>query len=100
MRNERRTSGSGKGAAETCAGNRASAPRPHFHWRRWKRWWDGGYADNSGHDPGVTYDRAHVEVAARVLPAGQADDEEMRLICALKPRDNKNLTDCDEDIPF
>ena len=33
MRNERRTSGSGKGAAETCAGNRASAPRPHFHVR-------------------------------------------------------------------
>lgn len=69
-------------------------------WRRWKRWWDGGYADNSGHDPGVTYDRAHVEVAARELPASQAGDEEARLICALKPRDNKNLTACDEDTPF
>jgi hypothetical protein len=69
-------------------------------WRRWKRWWDGGYADNSGHDPGVTYDRSEVEVAARSLPASQAGDEEKRLICALKPRDNVNLTDCDEDIPF
>jgi hypothetical protein len=32
MRNERRTSGSGMGAAETGAGNRAMAPRSHFHW--------------------------------------------------------------------
>ncbi|HEU4559525.1 MAG TPA: hypothetical protein VFS20_16865, partial [Longimicrobium sp.] len=31
MRNERRTSGSGMGAAETSAGNRATAPPPHFH---------------------------------------------------------------------
>lgn len=35
MRNERRPSGSGMGAAETCAGNRASAPRPHFHIEHW-----------------------------------------------------------------
>ena len=55
MRNERRTSGSGKGAAETCAGNRASAPRPHFHWRRYKSFWRGQFAE--GHDPGLTYDR-------------------------------------------
>jgi hypothetical protein len=51
MRNERRTSGSGKGAAETCAGNRASAPRPHFHWRRWKGFWKGQYGE--GADPGL-----------------------------------------------
>jgi hypothetical protein len=50
MRNERRTSGSGKGAAETCAGNRASAPRPHFHWRRFKGFWKNQYAE--GADPG------------------------------------------------
>jgi hypothetical protein len=31
MRNERRTSGSGMGAAETSAGDRATAPPPHFH---------------------------------------------------------------------
>ena len=31
MRNERRTSGSGMGAAETSADNRAIAPPPHFH---------------------------------------------------------------------
>ena len=53
MRNERRTSGSGKGAAETCAGNRASAPRPHFHWRRWKGFWKGQYGEGSArYEPG------------------------------------------------
>jgi hypothetical protein len=31
MRNERRTSGSGMGAAETSTDNRATAPPPHFH---------------------------------------------------------------------
>jgi hypothetical protein len=34
MRNERRTSGSGMGAAETSAGDRATAPPPHFHVRQ------------------------------------------------------------------
>jgi hypothetical protein len=69
-------------------------------WRRWKRWWNGAYADNSGNDPGVTYERDQVEVAVRPLPLDQAGDEERRLICALKPRDNLNLTDCDAEIPF
>ncbi|MCB9564107.1 MAG: hypothetical protein H6709_10605 [Kofleriaceae bacterium] len=86
MRNERRTSGSGMGAAETCAGNRASAPRPHFHWRRWKGYWRGQYAE--GHDPGLTYPRGSVEVATRVLPGDRALREEARLIRRLKPRDN------------
>ena len=86
MRNERRTSGSGMGAAETCAGNRASAPRPHFHWRRWKGYWRGHYGE--GHDPGLTYPRASVSVAARVVSDDDALDEEARLIRRLKPRDN------------
>ena len=85
MRNERRTSGSGMGAAETCAGNRASAPRPHFHWRRAKTFWK-GYA--SAHDPGVTYERDSVEVAVRLTSPGESLDEELKLIARLKPRDN------------
>lgn len=86
MRNERRTSGSGMGAAETCAGNRASAPRPHFHWRRWKGFWKNQYSE--GHDPGLTYPRESVEVAARVMSPDDAIDEEARLIQRLRPRDN------------
>ena len=98
MRNERRTSGSGKGAAETCAGNRASAPRPHFHWRRYKGFWRGQYAE--GHDPGLTYPRASVEVAVRVLPAERAIDEEARLIRRLRPRDNLIGQPIEEPVPF
>ena len=98
MRNERRTSGSGMGAAETCAGNRASAPRPHFHWRRWKGYWRGQYAQ--GHDPGLTYDRASVEVAVRVTSPDAALDEEARLIRRLKPRDNVLGQPEVEDVPF
>ena len=97
MRNERRTSGSGMGAAETCAGNRASAPRPHFHWRRWKSFWSGQYAQ--GHDPGLTYDRASVEVAVRVTSPDAALDEEARLIRRLRPRDNL-LGQPEAPIPF
>ena len=98
MRNERRTSGSGKGAAETCAGNRASAPRPHFHWRRWKGFWKGAYGE--GHDPGLTYDRARVDVAVRITPASRALDEEARLIRRLRPRDNLIGQREEEAIPF
>ena len=98
MRNERRTSGSGKGAAETCAGNRASAPRPHFHWRRWKGFWRGQYGE--GHDPGLTYPRASVEVAARVTSPDDAIDEEARLIRRLHPRDNLLGQPELEEVPF
>src|SRR5690349_3037719 len=99
MRNERRTSGSGMGAAETCAGNRASAPRPHFHWRRFKGFWRGQYGE--GHDPGLTYDRDRVEVAVRVTSSSKALDEEYRLIRLLKPRDNLVGQVADEDrVPF
>lgn len=87
MHNERCTSGSGMGAAETCAGNRASAPRPHFHWRRSKKFWSGQYG-GQGHDPGLTYPRHRVTVAARVLPPARAMAEETRLIARLRPRDN------------
>lgn len=98
MRNERRTSGSGMGAAETCAGNRASAPRPHFHWRRWKGFWRGQYGE--GHDPGLTYDRASVEVAIKLTSPDDALDEEARLIRRLRPRDNLIGQPDLEEVPF
>jgi hypothetical protein len=99
MRNERRTSGSGTGAAETCAGNRASAPRPHFHWRRFKGFWRGQYGE--GHDPGLTYRRDRVEVAVRITAASKALDEEYRLIRLLNPRDNLVGQIADDDsVPF
>ena len=97
MRNERRTSGSGMGAAETCAGNRASAPRPHFHWRRWKGFWRGQYAE--GHDPGLSYERGSVEAAVRVTTSANAIDEEERLIRRLSPRDNLRGQP-EEEVPF
>jgi Peptidase family M23 len=59
----------------------------HFQgWRRWKGFWRGQYGE--GHDPGLTYPRGAVEVAARVTPASRAIDEEARLIHRLRPRDN------------
>src|SRR5690606_4567508 len=43
----------------------------HFQtWRRRKSFWSGQFTE--GHDPGLTYDRAAVEVAARETPAGRA----------------------------
>jgi hypothetical protein len=103
MRNERRTSGSGMGAAETCAGNRASAPRPHFHWRRAKKFWAGQYSGSLSHDPGLTYERDRVTVAVRVLSPDRALAEEARLIARLRPRDNllgQPDDDLDEAVPF
>lgn len=98
MRNERRTSGSGKGAAETCAGNRASAPRPHFHWRRYKGYWRGQYTE--GADPGLTYKRHTVEVAIKLTSLDDAHDEELRTIHRLRPRDNQLGQPVLEDAPF
>jgi hypothetical protein len=97
MRNERRTSGSGMGAAETCAGNRASAPRPHFHWRRYKGFWRGQFAE--GADPGLTYARSAVEVAIKTTTPADAHEEELRMIRRLQPRDNQ-LGQPVEDVPF
>src|SRR5262249_28046324 len=99
MRNERRTSGSGKGAAETCAGDRASAPRPHFHWRRRKQFWRSMRGE--GHDPGMTYERGRCEVAVRITSPAAAIDEEARLIQRLKPRDNLlGQVVEDDEVPF
>jgi hypothetical protein len=71
----------------------------HFQvWRRWKGFW-GGQGYGRGHDPGLTYRREHVEVAARVTSAAEALDEEARLIERLRPRDNLRGQDQD-DVPF
>lgn len=65
-------------------------------WRRWKGFWAGQYAE--GHDPGLTYDRARVEVAVRVTSPEESIDEEARLIARLRPRDN--VIGQPDDVPF
>ena len=67
-------------------------------WRRWKGFWRGQYGE--GHDPGLTYPRASVEVAARVTSPDEAIDEEARLIRRLRPRDNLMGKPELEDTPF
>ncbi len=60
----------------------------HFQtWRRHKKFWTGQYG-GQGHDPGLTYPRHRVTVAARVLSPTRAMAEEGRLIAKLRPRDN------------
>ena len=76
----------------------------HFQtWRRSKKFWSGQYG-GQGHDPGLTYPRDRVTVAARVLSPSRAIDEETRLITRLRPRDNllKQPVDptSDEVVPF
>jgi hypothetical protein len=56
-------------------------------WRRDKTFWRDQFG-GQGHDPGLTYRRDRVLVAARVLPPAQAIAEETRLIQKLRPRDN------------
>ncbi len=71
----------------------------HFQsWRRWKGFWRGQYAE--GHDPGLTYRRDRVEVAARVTSPEGAMDEEERLIRRLRPRDNLLGQPDLEEVPF
>jgi hypothetical protein len=74
----------------------------HFQtWRRSKKFWTGQYG-GQGHDPGLTYPRDRVTVAARVLSPDRALDEEARLIKRLRPRDNLlgQPEAADELIPF
>lgn len=71
----------------------------HFQeWRRYKGFWRGQFAE--GHDPGLTYDRASVEVAVKVMPPDGALDEEARLIRRLRPRDNLIGQPDLEEAPF
>jgi hypothetical protein len=78
--------------------NRATAPLPHFHWRRYKGFWRGQFAE--GADPGFTYDRGSVEVAITLTTPDEAHDEERRTIRRLRPRDNQVGQPELEDAPF
>jgi hypothetical protein len=88
MRNERRPSGSGMGAAETSAGNRATAPRPHFHLyetltRHLQRW-------SSPTNRAYERERVEIRVLLMVDPdqAVARQDEE---ILRHTPRDNARV---------
>jgi hypothetical protein len=76
----------------------------HFQtWRRRKRFWAGQYTGSQSHDPGLTYPRDKVTVAARVMSGERAIAEEARLIARLRPRDNligQPADDLEEVIPF
>jgi len=77
----------------------ATVTRHFQQWRRWKGFWRGHYAE--GHDPGLTYDRASVDVAVRVTSPSDALDEESRLIERLRPRDNiLGQPEIEEEVPF
>lgn len=72
-------------------------------WRRDKKFWRDQFG-GQGHDPGLTYRRDRVLVAARVLPPARAIAEETRLIQRLRPRDNllkqSEETSEEEAVPF
>ncbi len=87
MRNERRTSGSGVGAVETGAGNRASAPRPHLH--LYETLTRHLYAWN-GKGSGPSYHSVLVEVAVIVAetPLDDPVADQYALIERHQPRDN------------
>jgi len=72
-------------------------------WRRRKTFWRDQFG-GQGHDPGLTYPRHRVRIAARVLSPARAMAEETRLIQTLRPRDNllKQPEDGADDavIPF
>jgi hypothetical protein len=77
----------------------------HFQtWRRAKKFWSGQYTASQSHDPGLTYDRARIAVAVRIVPAARALAEEARLIARLRPRDNLLGQPVDDDqddaVPF
>jgi len=85
---------------ESSAGRLYETLTRHFQaWRRWKGFWRGHYGE--GHDPGMTYDRASVDVAVRVTRPDHAVDEERRLIERLRPRDNLiGQPEVEEEVPF
>jgi len=84
---------------ESSAGRLYETLTRHFQdWRRWKGFWKDQFSE--GHDPGLTYDRASVDVAIKVTPASRALDEEARLIRRLRPRDNLIGQPEMEDAPF
>lgn len=69
---------------------RATLTRHFQGWKRRKTFWAGlmDAFGGGGHDPGLTYDRGAVTVAAKVCPPARARELEMATIRRLKPRDN------------
>jgi hypothetical protein len=92
---------------ESHTGNLYETLTRHLQqWNRWTKrsWWPGQFAP-SEHDPGLTYEREAVEVAARITDQNEAIDEELRLIERLRPRDNlrgqpAEVVDIDDDEPI
>jgi hypothetical protein len=72
-------------------------------WQRGKKFWRDQFG-GQGHDPGLTYPRHRVLVAARVLSPARAMAEETRLIQKLRPRDNllkqPDDTAAEDAVPF
>lgn len=66
-------------------------------WKRRKTFWRDQFG-GQGHDPGLTYQRHRVKVAARVMSPERAMSEETRLIRKLRPRDNL-LKQPDDSLP-
>lgn len=84
---------------QSSAGKLYETLTRHFqNWHRYKGFWKNHFAE--GHDPGLTYDRASVEVAIRVTSPNEAIDEEARLIRRLRPRDNLIGQPDLEEAPF
>jgi excinuclease UvrABC nuclease subunit len=82
---------------ESHSGRLYATVTRHFQeWRRWKGFWRGQFGE--GHDPGLTYPRAAIEVAVRATNDNDAIDEEARLIRRLRPRDN--LIGQPDEAPF
>lgn len=71
----------------------------HFSgWSRGKDWWSGIFG--SPNDPGLTYNRAAVEVRVWLCPAGDAIELQDRLIRKLGPRDNVQRAGGASPVPF
>jgi hypothetical protein len=87
---------------ESHTGNLFATVTRHLSfWHRAKRWWHGGYGAQQ-HDPGTTYKRADVEVAAFATKTGAAAvTEQDRLIRRLRPKDNiVGKPETDSEVPF
>jgi hypothetical protein len=87
---------------ESHTGNLYKTLTRHFsRWNRGKKWWRGAFRPAQS-DPGHTYDRGAVEVAARVCSPAEALKQQAAWISSLKPRDNLVAGDGSEleEAPF
>lgn len=79
------------------------------HFQQWKRTPRGrraaqynfGRANDTDHDPGMTYQRGRCQIAVYTVACGDQTTEEARLIARYKPRDNITQNpDGLDDAPF